>query len=154
MSEKSILRREFVAGAAAAAALVTAPAVRTRAAHPDHGGHHGTGDMPLAAAAGHCVEVGNACKAHCLAEFAAGRNRLAACAARVDEVITACGALVSLAARGSEHLPAFAAATAEVCRSCEAECRRHAEMHDTCRRCAEACAACLEHCERVAGAKS
>ncbi len=150
MGEKAILRRDFVAGAAAAAALAAAPPARAGAEHSAHGRHPAVGDAELAAAAGDCVEVGNACKAHCLAEFAAGRNGLAVCAVRVDEVIAACGALVSLAARGSEHLPAFAAATAEVCRSCEAECRRHAEMHETCRRCAEACAACLEHCERAA----
>lgn len=143
MSEKPIMRREFIAGAAVVAGMA---ATRVDAAHHDER----SGQDDLVGAANDCVAAGNACTAHCLAEFSEGRTGLAACAARVEELVASCGALAKLAAQGSEHLPAFAAVAAAICESCEKECRRHAEMHDACRRCAEACVTCKKHCERAA----
>ncbi len=40
-------------------------------------------------------------------------------------------------------------ACATACRSCGAECQRHADMHEHCRVCAEACRRCVQACERL-----
>jgi len=43
-------------------------------------------------------------------------------------------------------------ACAAACRSCGDECRRHAEMHEHCRVCAEACGRCKQACADLLGA--
>ena len=143
-------RRELLMGAAA---LATVSAVGANAAHHDkheHGHAHAAGDERLAKAALDCVGSGDACISHCLTEFKQGRTELAECAARVEELVAACRTLAQLAAHGSPHTKAFAAVTADVCRTCETECRKHAK-HDACKACAEDCAACIEQCNRVTG---
>lgn len=147
MASKSLMRREFIAGAVVAAGVA---ATGAKAGHHEAGGHHHSGDAKLADAANACVAAGNHCTAHCFSEFKAGRSELAQCAARVEELVASCAALATLAAQDSEHLPAFAGVAAAICGSCEEECRKHAKMHVACKRCAEACAACKEQCERVA----
>nr|WP_244532296.1 four-helix bundle copper-binding protein [Methylocapsa palsarum] len=43
-------------------------------------------------------------------------------------------------------LSAVLKACAELCRLCEAECRRHAQHHEHCRVCADSCADCEKAC--------
>ncbi len=144
MAETSLGRRDFLAGAALAAATVASPSAR--AAH--HGyAQHTRPHAQLADAAGDCVRAGADCRAHCLEEFRDGRTQLAACAARVEEMMASCEALGRLAAQESAHVAGMAAVAEAICAECEQECRRHADMHETCRRCAEACTACREACK-------
>jgi hypothetical protein len=42
-------------------------------------------------------------------------------------------------------------ACVEACRACEAECQRHAGMHEHCAICAEACRRCAEACAALTG---
>jgi len=64
-------------------------------------------------------------------------------------MLAACRGLAVLAALESQHLPAFAAACADICRSCETECRKHEKTHAICRACADSCAACIKACKAV-----
>ena len=54
-----------------------------------------------------------------------------------------CGATVGVASRQTEPDASFTAPLLEaceaVCKSCGEECERHAQMHEHCRVCAEAC---------------
>lgn len=54
-----------------------------------------------------------------------------------------CAAICRLAAeamiRGSEMAAPFCALCAEICEACAEECAKHAQHHDHCRVCAEAC---------------
>ena len=53
-----------------------------------------------------------------------------------------CGATVGVASRQAERDASFTTlleACAAVCKSCGEECERHAQMHEHCRVCAEAC---------------
>jgi hypothetical protein len=43
-------------------------------------------------------------------------------------------------------------ACVQACRSCGAECKRHAEHHEHCRVCAESCRRCEEVCEETVAA--
>jgi len=152
MPKGDLARRDFLAAAtavAAAAATSANAAGHESGEHGHHAHHHGGGNEDLAKAASDCVSSGDACIAHCLAEFESGRTELAECALRVTELTAACTTLQKYAAMGSSHLPAFAAATAEVCKSCESECRKHADDHPSCDACAKACAACLRACDKV-----
>jgi Cys-rich four helix bundle protein (predicted Tat secretion target) len=150
MQEGSFGRREFIT----AGALALGAALAERAAAEDHPAHHTIprADAALAKSALVCVATGDACTAHCLAEFRAGRSELADCAASVAELVAACRALAQLASLGSPQLPAFAAASAGVCERCEQACRKHEKHHAVCRECADACKDCLEQCRRVAKA--
>lgn len=140
MMERSLNRRELLAGAGA---LVVAGAPELVLAD-----HHAEGGMPAAAgssaelidAALACVKTGDACVAHCLAEFKKGDTMLADCAASVERMLAVCSATARLAALGSPRLGKFAAVCAEICADCEAECRKHAQHHAVCKACADACA--------------
>jgi Cys-rich four helix bundle protein (predicted Tat secretion target) len=74
---------------------------------------------------------------------------MAACARSVTSLIAVCEALAVLATQHSPLLPKYAAVAAEVCRSCEEECRKHAE-HPVCQACADACRDCAAECLKVA----
>ncbi len=103
----------------------------------------------LAAAANHCVEVGEECLTHCLDQLAKGDKTMGDCAQTVRDTLAACRALVVLSSSKSSHLKAFAAVCAKICRDCEAACKKHENHHDVCKRCMEACAACAKECEAV-----
>lgn len=130
-------RRQVLAGLGAGwIGGVTASAFAADApAHAEHGAPHAA----LAAAAGACVQAGEACMAHCLERFRAGDTSLAACATSVDRMLAVCHATQRLALTDSPHLPALAAVCARVCTECESEYREH-EQHPPCQVCAEACA--------------
>jgi len=155
MAVGGLARRDFLAAAtavAAAAATSAKAAGHDSGGHGHHDPHPGGGNEALAQAAADCVSSGDACIAHCLSEFKSGRTELAECALRVTELTAACTTLQKYAAMGSSHLPAFAAATAAVCKSCESACREHAGDHSSCDACAKACAACIRACDKVTAA--
>jgi Cys-rich four helix bundle protein (predicted Tat secretion target) len=96
-----------------------------------------------------CSKAAGLCVGHCVETLAQGDKSLIACARNSREVLVVCNALRALAAQNSPHLAKFAMLSAEVCRSCEAECRKHPQ-HTTCKNCAEACAACAAECSKFA----
>ncbi len=146
-------RREVLGGATALMGLALAG--NAYAAHHEKADHamqhtmHGV-DSKLRDSALECVTTGDDCIAHCLSEFRSGNTELAECAMRVQELVIACRALAQLTAHRSQHLVAFATATAAVCESCEEECLKHVEHHEVCRACADACKACIKECKRIA----
>jgi Cys-rich four helix bundle protein (predicted Tat secretion target) len=164
-------RREFIAAAGTAAAVMAAagealadtdPKAAGDAAAPGapaaHAGHGhdstrgatgGSKYEDLAESAAECVATGNDCLRHCLDSFVAGDTTLAACAKTVRDVISACAALETLALSNSPHVPAFAKAVLGVCMACEQECRKHAHHHAECKDCAEACKDCAEECKAL-----
>ena len=118
------------------------------AGHGDMGSHK---NQALIDAADDCSKKGAICINHCFSSFAAGDTSLAACAKTVTEAIAVCDALVTAAALESKNLPALAKASAQFCKDCEDECRKHEKKHMTCKDCADACAKCLAECKKIAG---
>ena len=141
-------RRDFLYSSGLVA-LAAAPGVVSAAAEP--GSHqHDTGKHgALIAEALHCIDTGNACAAHCIVEMRSGDTDLLECLVQVQELVIACEALTKLAAHDSEHLKIYAAATIEVCETCEMECRKFETQHAQCKECADACVACANECQRV-----
>ena len=132
-------------------ALATVPGFARAAvetgSHQHQDGHHAA----LIQEALHCIETGNACAAHCIMEMRSGDTELLECLVQVQELVIACEALAKLAAHDSEHLGIYAAATIEVCETCEVECRKFEVQHIQCKDCADACVACAEECRKIVG---
>ena len=138
-------RRELLGVLGMAAA--TAGAVPAFAQHEHHGseGAH----KSLADAAGACSTNADACVTHCVDMLAGGDKSLQYCAATSREVATVCSGLQSLAAQNSPHLASYAKVAADICKACEAECRKHSQ-HAICKACGDSCAACAAECAKVA----
>jgi len=97
-----------------------------------------------------CIKTGEICQQHCLDLLSAGDKSMADCAKSVAEMLTMCQALAELAAQKSSHLPKLAAICADVCKTCEKNCRVHEAHHAICKNCAESCARCASECLKVA----
>lgn len=141
-------RRQFLINSSLLA-VAGAPAMASAAADSSEHLHHGGEHAALIRESLHCIETGNACAAHCIDDMRGGNTELLECLVQVQELVIACEALAKLAANDSEHLKTYAAATIEVCETCEAECRKFEDKHVQCKDCADACVACMKECERV-----
>lgn len=135
-------------------AATVAGAISGAALAADHDHHHAPAGMAprnagLIAASADCLKTGEACLAHCLYLLGNGDREMAACAQSVNELLASCTALMKLAGQDSKHVPGFAKLAAEICASCEKECRKHEKHHAECKACADSCAACLKECKRA-----
>ncbi|MBZ9783765.1 four-helix bundle copper-binding protein [Pseudomonas sp. REP124] len=153
MQRREVLKT--VAGAvvvAMASSAMAATATQEHEHHHDHG--NGTADgksyANLIDSSSDCLKTGEACVAHCLVLLGEGDKEMAACAQSVSELLASCGALMKLASQGSKFTPAMARVVADVCASCETECRKHENKHEQCKACADSCAACLKECKALA----
>jgi Cys-rich four helix bundle protein (predicted Tat secretion target) len=146
-----VKRREMMAGTALgtlmlaglaalaeSAAIAATPAAGKPAPNPG-----------LADAATDCVRKAEDCLPHCLNMLSTGDTTLAACAQSVRETMAVCQATAALAASGSKHLSDLAKVCADICKDCEAECRKHADKHQICKDCADACAKTAQACAKA-----
>ncbi|HRH74800.1 MAG TPA: Csp1 family four helix bundle copper storage protein, partial [Zoogloea sp.] len=117
----------FATGALLAAGAASAAA--------DHSHHH-AGPHPWQAVldtAGICIEKGEVCLTHCIMLMGEGDKTMAACASSVREMLATCRALITLAGAESKFAPKLAALCVDVCKACEAECKKHADKHKACK---------------------
>ncbi len=145
-------RREALKAVAATLAATMSGAALAAANH-DHSHDHGGAtkrNAAIIAASADCLKTGEACLAHCLYLLGNGDKSMAACAQSVNELLATCTALMKLAGQDSRFVPAFAKLAADVCASCEKECRKHADHHEECKACAESCATCVKECRKLA----
>jgi len=142
-------RREAVMGTGLLALAGLATALAAAAEESPHV-HHGSGHKALADAAGTCVATGQACLDHCIDLMGNGHKELAACAKSVTQLVSLCNALQNLANQDSKYLVKLASVTMEACHDCDEECKKHADKHEVCKRCGEACAACYKECKALA----
>lgn len=118
--------------------------------HEEHM-HHGSGKYKaLVNSAADCVHVGEECLNHCLTVLSTGDKELGNCSRSVNQLLATCDALMRLAAQESVYTPKMAALAGQVCKDCEAECRKHEKKHAACKACADSCAACYKECQKVA----
>ncbi|MCC6849820.1 MAG: four-helix bundle copper-binding protein [Deltaproteobacteria bacterium] len=157
-ADPAVGRRRVLASAAGLATAVVAG--RALAADPHAG--HGHGDKvytpgvrnkkrtALVKAAIDCTIKGDACLSHCMETFVAGDTTMGACADAVQQMLPVCRAMSQLGAYDSKHLPDLARVCIGVCTDCEKVCREHAEHQKECKDCADACAALIEECKKLA----
>lgn len=115
-------------------------------AHHDHA-HHADPDAhashAVLDAASDCVQMGQICVQHCLVLLGQGDTTMAPCARAATDMLAITQAVLALAAGSSQHLKAQAQVAVAAAERCEAECRKHADKHPTCKDCAESCAKAL-----------
>jgi Cys-rich four helix bundle protein (predicted Tat secretion target) len=97
-----------------------------------------------------CQRTGEACAEHCVRMLATGDTSMAECLLAVREMLPATAALAHLAGMSSKLVPAAARLALDACESCQAACRKHAEVHFVCRDCADSCARTIAACRKVA----
>ncbi|MEO5347242.1 MAG: four-helix bundle copper-binding protein [Magnetococcus sp. YQC-9] len=150
-NESNPLNRRQLLTAGGATILMGALVQESLAAGESHEHHHAAApkNQAILTATLDCIATGEACLAHCLAEFRAGNTTLAACATSVSEMLPVSRAMFQLANLDSKHLAKLAAVCIDACRACEAECRKHADKHATCKAMAESCAACVKACQKL-----
>jgi Cys-rich four helix bundle protein (predicted Tat secretion target) len=135
----------------AAGALATAAAGGSAWAETKHDhSAHASQRPKLLAALGVCTSAGTACVSHCLASFREGDTSLADCASKVHEMVAVCSAMETLVASNSTYAEAMAKVCLAACEDCAAECRKHAEMHQECRACMEACEGVIPGLKKLA----
>jgi hypothetical protein len=96
-----------------------------------------------------CVETCTACADACLAEKDVAR--FVTCIRLNNDCAPVCAATSSILSRANkvghrQLLEAQLTTCIAFCRTCAAECARHARMHRHCDVCAKACQACVEAC--------
>jgi Cys-rich four helix bundle protein (predicted Tat secretion target) len=112
---------------------------------------HPETDAALIDAAFDCSKKGNACIFHCLHLLSSGDASMAGCASAVNDMVAVTDALAKVASHGGKHVAAVARLAIDVCKDCEAECRKHAEHHAVCKDCADSCQRTIAACQKVAG---
>jgi Cys-rich four helix bundle protein (predicted Tat secretion target) len=138
-------RRVLIAGAAALLAGVgQAPPASAQGAAPKTSPH-----QAIIAATKRCETVGNACLKHCQRLTRLGDKSLADCMRSVSAMLPVCAAMNRLAVQDAKRVKELAKVCADICRDCEAECRKHEFHHVECQRCAEACAATVKVLDTV-----
>jgi Cys-rich four helix bundle protein (predicted Tat secretion target) len=146
-------RRSLLAGlgtvmsAAVADTALGATAKASATSEPRGGGARGA----LAAAAADCNLKSQACLDHCLVMLGHGDQTLAECANLTIQVQAICSSLQRLASGNSKYLTQMAQLAKQACRDCAAECRKHADNHETCKACMLSCEACADECAKVVG---
>lgn len=147
-------RREMlktVAGAVAVAMTTSVmAATENHEHHHEHGAPGGKDFTGLINTSLDCLKTGQACLAHCITLLGQGHKDMAACAESVSELLASCDALMKLASQKSKFTPAQAEVTADVCASCEKQCRKYETQHEECKACADSCAACVRECNALA----
>lgn len=148
-------RRSFV-GSAAAVSLAAVSAAALAAEGHKHEGHAAADKAAPRAyeavrqAAAHCVSAGQVCLDHCIRLLSSGDTSMAQCAKAVNQMLTLCGALQSLAAQNAAQTPALAKLCAQACKECAQACKEHAAHHAECKACMDSCQACAQECEKIA----
>ena len=143
-------RREFIAAVGTAAAVVSAiQALTAQANAADAESMHPAKYKALEESTAHCVSTGEGCIRHCLGMLSMKDTSMAGCTNASYQMIAACGALRTLAAVNSPHVPALAKVVAQICADCQKECEKFPEVAE-CRACGDSCKTCAEECHKVA----
>jgi Cys-rich four helix bundle protein (predicted Tat secretion target) len=108
-------------------------------------------DVPLIDLALDCQKKGEACADHCVRMLATGNTTMAECIVAVRDMLPVTDALARLASASSKHLVSAARLAIEVCETCEAACRKQAQVHAVCRDCAESCARTIAASRKLVG---
>lgn len=134
-----VSRRDLLVGAGALASVAVGSSAFAAGKH-DHATHAPKRPKLLESLEA-CTTTGRLCISHCLVTFQEGDTSLAACAAKVHEMMAVCSAMETLVASNSSYAEGMARVCIEACKDCAAECKKHADEHRECRDCMEACRA-------------
>ena len=91
---------------------------------------------------------------HCSSSNLRGEDltMMATCVRNTIDCADICTITARFIARDSAHGIHLLKECIEVCEACAAECDRHADHHEHCRKCAEACRNCAAECRKALNA--
>lgn len=144
-------RREFVTAFGALAAATTVSRALAEDAKTETHAHHHLHSAKYKAVletSSKCVSTGYECLRHCFDMLSSKDVSMADCTKATYDLISACGALASLAGTNSAFTPAFAKTVADVCLACKKECDKFPQFVE-CKNCGDACKACADECHKV-----
>ncbi len=147
----AVSRRDLLLAAGAlASAAAAGPALADGhgSAGHDHAAHAPRHPALLEAVEA-CTATGRRCISHCLTSFEEGDSSLAVCARRVHEMVAICDAMETLLASNSAYAKGMASVCRQACEDCSAECRKHADKHQECKACMDACDALIPQLEQL-----
>ena len=96
----------------------------------------------------HCQTLCQACAASCLEELSQDGGRKA-CIKLCQDCADICGACANIGSRSGPLEAHIAAACAEACERCAAECGKHKD-DKSCQACADQCKRCAQECKNQA----
>jgi hypothetical protein len=104
-----------------------------------------------------CIEACAACEQACVmcsdADLGDGMMR---CSSMCSTCADVCNAMMRMMMRPTgwdmDAMTAMLRATIAMCTACAAECGMHADMHEHCAMCAQACRDCIAACENLLAA--
>lgn len=138
-TQNDLSRRDLLIGAGTlGAALASGTAFAGDHAHHDHAQHAPRHD-DLLDATNDCLDKGQRCIAHCMVAFREGDTSLAVCAGKVQEMQAICDAYSFLLTANSGYNKDFAGICKTACQDCATECEKHADEHQECKKCMDAC---------------
>lgn len=125
---------------------------------PHHGGHSHGGAVSVLTptlkeiqkTSDNCLDVGRTCVAHCNLLLREGDSEMAACQMTVMNMLAVTEAVSTVSHYNSFEKSGFVKllkACIEMCKSCEAECKKHADKHSECKACMDACQKCIKACD-------
>lgn len=100
-------------------------------------------------AAIHCKLATEICINHCITELAKGEKSMAACLKTASETKVACEAFITLAALESSSTKKMANLCIEICKNCEAECKKHSAHDQACKECLDCCKTCIKEMQAI-----
>ena len=133
-----ISRRDVLLGMGVAATMAYAGSASAATSKEHDHSKHSTQLPGLMDAVNSCTDKGQRCISHCLVSFTEGDTELAACARKVQEMLSVCGGFSYLVASNSSYTKEYSRICEKVCADCAKECRKH-DKHIECKACGDAC---------------
>lgn len=153
---EDVSKRRLIAGTVAGTVAATAAALTggMAVAGGNHHGkarkhHHKKTDKGLLEASNDCVQTAKACHSHCLMLVAMGDTSIAECMKSVVETASICHSFSELVTLNSDYVKDMAGVCIKACKDCEKLCRKHADKHEECKQCADACKVMIKHLAKL-----
>lgn len=135
----AIQRRDVLAGAGALLVAGVAHRGVQDASAAQHAHHAPSKTTVLLDNVIACGATGELCIDHCFELLKGGDTAIAGCAESVHEMLAVNAALQTLASMNSPRLGEVARAALPVYENCRAQCEKHADKHEICKKCAATC---------------
>ncbi|TGJ99386.1 four-helix bundle copper-binding protein [Leptospira semungkisensis] len=155
--EQSFSRKQILGLSAAAIATLASSSVlgEDHASKKHSKKSKKTNSMPVGSAAeasAQCIVKGRVCINMCVDVLSEGHTEMADCLRSVEETTALCEAFVTLSSLHSVGTKKLASLCLESCERCAAQCDKHADHHQECKDCAEACRNCIAEFKKLLAA--
>ncbi len=103
-------------------------------------------------AASQCIVKGQICINMCIDFLEQGHKEMADCLRSVEETTALCDTFIKLSTLKSPSTKKIAAICLDSCERCAAQCDKHADHHEECKECSDACKTCISEFKKILAA--